>query len=244
MCLRWTLASSFDTSELLWCWIVCHIPCLSKWQNKKLNKEIMLFGNALITCVYTTPCWFYILLWRSQEYFCVNPFLLTFLFGILYTSWVVSYFPIFPSAKRLTPSFYHSVCVKVISWWFKKYCLRKRIWEYIAKDNGMALVLNAPECTLRAQNSMLGSHEFSLHATIDHHGLSVCCSHYTTSSKCCGKAFYCNDDKITACFIYHIRGSSATYIILNEMLVGEFITRMPGVRKNILPLCRHICPSY
>ena len=43
----------------------------------------------------------------------------------------------------------------------------------------------------------LGPLNFSLQATIDHHGPSIDSGHYTASINCCKKTFYCNDHKIT-----------------------------------------------
>ena len=43
----------------------------------------------------------------------------------------------------------------------------------------------------------LGPLEFSLRATIDHHGSSIYSGYYTASINCCKKTFYCNDHTIT-----------------------------------------------
>ena len=61
-------------------------------------------------------------------------------------------------------------------------------------------------------NLWLGPFQFKLQATVDHHGYSIHAGHYTTSIICCGKNFYCNDDRITECS--NKCGSSTAYILL------------------------------
>ena len=57
-------------------------------------------------------------------------------------------------------------------------------------------------------NIMLGHFKFTLQATVDHHGQSMNCGHYTASINCCGKTFYCNNNKITECTVRDTYNSS------------------------------------
>ena len=65
---------------------------------------------------------------------------------------------------------------------------------------------------------MLGPLEFSLRATIDHHGPSIHSGHYTASINCWEKTFYCNDDKIMEIDTIHSKNSSTAYVILYELI--------------------------
>ena len=65
---------------------------------------------------------------------------------------------------------------------------------------------------------MLGPLKFSLRATINHHWLSIHSGHYTTSTNCCKKTFYRNDNKITEFEIIESKNSSAAYVILYELI--------------------------
>ena len=44
---------------------------------------------------------------------------------------------------------------------------------------------------------MLGPHQFSLQATVDHYGHAIYSGYYTTIIYCCEKIFYCNGSKIS-----------------------------------------------
>ena len=68
-------------------------------------------------------------------------------------------------------------------------------------------------------NIIIGSYKFSLQPTIDHHGNSIHCGHYTASVNCCGKTFYCNDGRITECNTIDTRNSSTVYILLYKLIV-------------------------
>ena len=80
-------------------------------------------------------------------------------------------------------------------------------------------------------NFMLCSYEFSLQATIDHHGLSVYRGHCTASVYCCEKTFYCND-KITICDINNTLESSTTHVVVCNLNTED--------GKYLLPWRRHI----
>ena len=71
----------------------------------------------------------------------------------------------------------------------------------------------------RNLNIILGPYNSSLQATLDHHGNYMHHSHYTTSVKCCGKSFFCNDDKITECDIINRRNLSTIYILFYKLIV-------------------------
>ena len=64
----------------------------------------------------------------------------------------------------------------------------------------------------------LGPLEFSLRATIDHHGPSIHSGHYTASINCCKKTFYYNDHTITEFGIIDSKNSSTAYVILYELI--------------------------
>ena len=65
----------------------------------------------------------------------------------------------------------------------------------------------------------LGPYKFSLQASVDHHGYSMNSGHYTASINCCGKTFYCNDNKITECNITDTYNSSTAYILLYKLML-------------------------
>ena len=67
-------------------------------------------------------------------------------------------------------------------------------------------------------NINLGPYKFSLQVTIDHHGNSLHCGHYTASVNCCGKTFYCNDNRITECDIINTRNSSTAFILQYKLI--------------------------
>ena len=64
---------------------------------------------------------------------------------------------------------------------------------------------------------VMGPHQLSLQATIDHHESSVKSSHYTTSVN----FFYCNDGNITDFEIIDTKISSASYV---AVAIYELIT--------------------
>ena len=64
----------------------------------------------------------------------------------------------------------------------------------------------------------LGPLEFSVWATIDHHGPYIHSGHYTASINCCKKTFYCNDNTITEFGIIDSKNSSTAYVILYELI--------------------------
>ena len=68
-------------------------------------------------------------------------------------------------------------------------------------------------------NIILGPFKFTLQATVDHHGQSMNSGHYTASINCCGKTFYCNDNKITECNIRDTYNSSTAYILLYRFVM-------------------------
>ena len=94
-------------------------------------------------------------------------------------------------------------------------------------ENGCLIFLNL--------NIMLGSYEYILQATIDYHGLCLYCCHYTLSVYCREKISYYSYDKTAVCDINHTRCSSTLYIILNEWLGGEYISRALRMGNNALP---------
>ena len=65
---------------------------------------------------------------------------------------------------------------------------------------------------------ILGTLEFNLRATIDHHGPSIHSGYYTASINCCKETFYCNDNKITEFEIIDSKNSSTAYVILYELI--------------------------
>ena len=67
-------------------------------------------------------------------------------------------------------------------------------------------------------NIMLGPYKFELQATVDHHGKYLSSGHYTASTNCCGKTFYCNDTKVTECDISDKCNSSTVYILLYKLI--------------------------
>ena len=69
----------------------------------------------------------------------------------------------------------------------------------------------------------LGPLEFSLQATIDHHGPSIHSGHYTASINCCKKKpFCCNDHTITE-FGITDKNSSTAYVIWYELIDTWFL---------------------
>ena len=86
----------------------------------------------------------------------------------------------------------------------------------------------------------LGPLQFSLRATIDHHGPSIHSGHYTASINCCKKTFYCNDHTITEFGIIDSKNSSTAYFILYESIDTWFsdLNRRVGVWS--LPWLWHI----
>ena len=64
----------------------------------------------------------------------------------------------------------------------------------------------------------LGPLNFSLRATIEHHGPSIHSGHYTASINCCKKTFYCNDITITEFGFIDSKNSSIAYVILYELI--------------------------
>ena len=65
---------------------------------------------------------------------------------------------------------------------------------------------------------VLGYHNFSLQATIDHHGPSIYSGHYTTSVNCCNRTFYCNDNKITEFDMINTKNSSTAYVVIYKLI--------------------------
>ena len=62
---------------------------------------------------------------------------------------------------------------------------------------------------------VLGLHRFSLQATMDRHGPSVCSGHCTASINCCKKeTFYCNDSKITDFEMIDTQNSFTAYVVM------------------------------
>ena len=68
--------------------------------------------------------------------------------------------------------------------------------------------------------------------TINHYGLSVYFTHYTTSARCCGKSFNCNVDKIAQYGIISIRGFSMEY----KMIYNEFWTSAWDLAHSVHPM--------
>ena len=60
---------------------------------------------------------------------------------------------------------------------------------------------------------VLGLNEFSLQATIDHHGPSMYSGHYTASINCCKRTYYCNISKIAELEMIATKNSSTAYVV-------------------------------
>ena len=76
----------------------------------------------------------------------------------------------------------------------------------------------------------LGHYQFSLQASVDHHGYSTNSGHYTASINCCGKSFQYNDNKITECNItdtYNFIYSLYTFVQTRHRMLG---------RQNVLEM--------
>ena len=87
----------------------------------------------------------------------------------------------------------------------------------------------------------LGPLQFSLRATIDHHGPSIHSGHYTASINCCKKdSFYCNDHTITEFGIIDSKNSSTAYVILYELIDTWFLDSNRRVGVWSLPCRWHI----
>ena len=69
----------------------------------------------------------------------------------------------------------------------------------------------------RDQNIIPGPYKFSVQATVDHHGNSIHCGHYTAFVNYCGDTFYCNGDGITECNTIDTRNSLTVYILLHKL---------------------------
>ena len=65
---------------------------------------------------------------------------------------------------------------------------------------------------------VLGLHKFSLQATIDHHGPSMYSGHYTASTNCCKRTFYCNDSKITEFKTIDTKNSLTAYVVMYKLI--------------------------
>ena len=65
---------------------------------------------------------------------------------------------------------------------------------------------------------VLGLHKFSLQATIDHHGPSMCSGYYTASINCCKRTFYHNDSKMTEFEMIDTKNSSTAYVVMNKLI--------------------------
>ena len=65
----------------------------------------------------------------------------------------------------------------------------------------------------------LGPYNFSLKASVDHHGYSLNSGYYTASINCCGEIFHCNDDKSTECNITDTYNSSSANILLYKLII-------------------------
>ena len=68
-------------------------------------------------------------------------------------------------------------------------------------------------------NMMLGPYKFNMGPTVNHHGHSMNCGHYTTSINCCGKKIHCNDTRITKCNNSDKYNSFTAYMILHKLIV-------------------------
>ena len=87
---------------------------------------------------------------------------------------------------------------------------------------------------------MLGPLEFSLRATMDHHGPSIHSGHYTASINCCKKTFYSNDNTITEFKIIDSKNSSTAYVILYELIDSCVLDSKRRVGVWSLPWRWHI----
>ena len=67
-------------------------------------------------------------------------------------------------------------------------------------------------------NIMFGPYKFSLHATIDHHGLSMYFSIYNNFVSCCLNTFYCNDAQIIEYETIDTKTSSMTIVIHKRII--------------------------
>ena len=65
---------------------------------------------------------------------------------------------------------------------------------------------------------LLGLHQFSLQATIDHHGPSMYSGHYTAFINCCKRTFCCNDSKITEFEMIDTKNSSTAYVVMYRLI--------------------------
>ena len=89
----------------------------------------------------------------------------------------------------------------------------------------------------------LGPLQFSLRATIDHHGPSKASIHsgrYTASINCCKETFYCNEYTITEFGIIDSKNSSTAYLILYELIDTLFLDSNRRVGVWSLPWRWHI----
>ena len=83
---------------------------------------------------------------------------------------------------------------------------------------------------------VLSLHEFSLQATIDHHGPSMYSGHYTASINCCKRTFYCNDSKITEFEMIDTKTSITAYVVMYKLITWCFSDQNNRMGVLITPM--------
>ena len=86
----------------------------------------------------------------------------------------------------------------------------------------------------------LGPLNFSLRATIDHHGPSIHSGHCAASINCCKKTFFCNDHTIAEFGIIDNRNSSTAYVKICELIDTWFLDSNRRVGVWSIPWRWHI----
>ena len=116
-----------------------------------------------------------------------------------------------------------------------KYMLHILNWFRYTNDN-----VTKDRCSIPMDTTiMLGPLEFSLRASMDHHGSSIHFSHYIAFINCC-KKIHCNDNKITEFEIIDSKNSSTAYVILYEVIDWWILNSNRRVGVWLLPCRWHI----
>ena len=107
----------------------------------------------------------------------------------------------------------------------EKSCFRcnKNTWHVesnhiLQPPNYLIIVVNRFRYINMDMTVVLGYHRFSLRATMDRHGPSICSGHCTASVNCCNKTFYCNDNKITEFDMINTKNSSTAYVVIYKLI--------------------------
>ena len=96
---------------------------------------------------------------------------------------------------------------KISSCQFRKY-RRPLLWSSLVQ-----------QCLDIDNTIILSPYKFSLQASVDHHGNTIHCGHYTASVSSVEKTFYCDDDRITQCNTIDTRNSSTAYLLSYKLRV-------------------------